>query len=174
MKENKNNINFSYKFLALMTIIYTVYAFVNFEAFSNTWYRFLDIIIKILPLMIIVVAVMFVVNKFITPAVIKKHLGAESGFRAYFYTTLAGILISGPPYVLFPLLKELKDKGMSDKFIAIFLYNRNIKIPFLPAIIYYFGTSFTIILFFYIIVFSFISGYLIEKISLNRTIKLNK
>ncbi len=163
MKKDKKLAN---KFLALMIITYAIYAFIDWQSFYTAWQSFLNILIKILPLMLIIVAVMFATNKFITPDIVKKHLGNESGWRAYLYTTLAGILISGPPYILFPLLQELKSKGMSNKFIAIFLYNRNIKIPFLPAIIYYFGNAFTIILFFYIIIFSFISGWLIEKITI--------
>ncbi|MBW2540150.1 MAG: hypothetical protein JRE27_11165 [Deltaproteobacteria bacterium] len=75
------------------------------------------------------------------------------------------MLVSGPPYVLYPLLGELKKRGMTNSLLAVFLYNRNVKIPFIPAMIYYFGLKFTIILSVYIIIFSIMNGKIMEALT---------
>ncbi len=167
MNNEKQNKNTSFKFLAIVILFYIFVAFFNIELFYESISRFGGIVNKILPLLLFVFVMMFLVNKFLTADLVKKHLGNESGVKAYFYAIIAGILISGPPYVLFPLLKDLKDKGMSDNLIAVFLYNRNVKIPFIPAMIYYFGAGFTIVLSFYVIIFSILNGLIIERINAN-------
>ncbi|MCD4693857.1 hypothetical protein K8R62_00675, partial [bacterium] len=76
-----------------------------------------------------------------------------------------GVLISGPPYVLFPLLGDLKKKGMSNSLIAVLLYNRNVKITFIPVMIYYFGLEFTVIISILIILFSVPNAWLVAHLS---------
>ena len=61
-------------------------------------------------------------------------------------------------------LADLRKLGMSNKLIAIFLYNRAIKIPLLIMLVYYFGLSFTITVTILIILFSVINGWLVEAI----------
>jgi len=63
----------------------------------------------------------------------------------------------------YPLLADLKEKGMKNSLIATFLYNRAIKIPLIPITIYYFGIKLTIILTIYMIIFSIINGILVGK-----------
>ena len=48
--------------------------------------------------------------------------------------------------------------------VAVFLYNRAIKIPLLPIMIFYFGTSFVTILAIYMVIASVIEGSTIEII----------
>jgi uncharacterized membrane protein YraQ (UPF0718 family) len=91
-----------------------------------------------------------------------KYLGQEAGLKGWLLAIIGGILVSGPPYILFPLLKDLKKKGMSNALLAVFLYNRNVKIPFFPVMIYYFGLTYTVIISFYIIIFSIFNGLLIN------------
>jgi uncharacterized membrane protein YraQ (UPF0718 family) len=62
----------------------------------------------------------------------------------------------------YPLLSDLKEKGMKDSLIAAFLYNRAIKIPLLPMMIYYFGWPFALILSIYQVLFSVVNGILVQ------------
>jgi len=62
----------------------------------------------------------------------------------------------------------LKEKGMKDSFIATFLYNRAVKIPLMPMMIFYFGISFTAILTIYIVIFSIINGFCVDKLLLEK------
>jgi len=75
---------------------------------------------------------------------------------------LFGILSHGPIYVWYPLLKDLKEHGMRTGLVTVFLYNRAIKIPLLPIMIFYFGISFVIILSIYMIIASIFQGKIIE------------
>ena len=75
-----------------------------------------------------------------------------------------GIISTGPIYLWYPLLSDLKEKGMKDSFIAAFLYNRAVKIPLMPMMIFYFGIRFTVILTIYIVIFSMINGFCVEKL----------
>jgi uncharacterized membrane protein YraQ (UPF0718 family) len=69
----------------------------------------------------------------------------------------------GSAYIWYIFLKDLKQKGMKTSLIVAFLYNRAIKIPLLPMMIYYFGYPLTIILTIYMIIFSVINGLVVEK-----------
>lgn len=71
----------------------------------------------------------------------------------------------GPIYAWYPLLKDLQDQGMKDSLIAVFLYNRSVKIPVLPVMIYYFGLSFAGVLLFWTIFASFIQGVVIDMLA---------
>jgi len=57
---------------------------------------------------------------------------------------------------------ELKKHGARTALLATILYNRNVKIHFVPAIIYYFGIRYTVVLSIYILLFSLLNGKLIE------------
>jgi hypothetical protein len=78
-------------------------------------------------------------------------------------SNIGSIFISGPPYVLFPFLGELKKYGVKDSLLVAFLNNRNVQPTFLPIMIFYFGIPFTIIVSIYILLFSFINGYVAGK-----------
>lgn len=128
----------------------------------NALTYFGDMATKVIPILILVFIVLFLTNLFLNPARIKKHLGKKSGVRGWLYAMVAGIVITGPPYVLYPMLGELKKNGARVGLLAAMLYNRNVKIYFIPAIIYYFGLRYTIVLSSYILFFSLLNGKLVE------------
>jgi hypothetical protein len=53
---------------------------------------------------------------------------------------------------------------MKSGLVAVFLYNRAIKIPLLPFMVHYFRMPFVIILVGYIIIASIVQGHIIQKI----------
>ena len=71
---------------------------------------------------------------------------ANKGIREWIIAIVAGILSIGPGYVWYPILKDLRDKGVEDRFLVAFLYNRAIKIPWLPMLIFYFGWTYSVVL----------------------------
>jgi len=117
---------------------------------------------KVLPVLGLVFIVLFCTNLFLNPERIRKHLGTDSGLRGWFYAIIGGIIISGPPYVLYPMLGELRRHGARNALLATILYNRNVKIHFIPAMIYYFGIRYTVVLSLYILLFSILNGKLLE------------
>ncbi|MCK4635893.1 MAG: hypothetical protein KAT32_03440 [Candidatus Moranbacteria bacterium] len=150
-------------FLITVTLIYLVAYLFNENLFFSSLQKTLEMFLKIIPILIVTLGIMILVNLLITPERIRKHLLDKSKFKRYFYFILFGIIVSGPPYIIFPILKDLKDKGVSNDLLAVFLYNRNVKIPFLIVMIYYFGIKFTIINSFLIIIFSIFNGLLVKK-----------
>jgi uncharacterized membrane protein YraQ (UPF0718 family) len=161
MTKFKKN-NSSLKFLLAVLGLYVLLSFFNLSFVLENLIKTFFIFLKLMPILVIIFLIMFLVNKYLQVNKVEKYLGNKSGKSGWFYSVLFGILVSGPPYILFPLLKDLKKKGMKNSLIAVFLYNRNVKIPFLPVMIYYFGLSFTVVLSFYVIVFSIFNGILID------------
>ena len=142
------------KFLLIVIFIYLVLGLIDFDLLKNGFLYTLNIFLKIIPILLLLVFINFLINKYFDSKLIVRYLGKESGFKGWFLAVVSGILVSGPPYILFPLLKDLKKKGMSNALLAVFLYNRNVKIPFLPVMIFYFGLAYTVIISIYIIIFS--------------------
>jgi len=101
-------------------------------------------------------------NYFITPKVIMKHL-KEKGLKKWFFVIVGGILSSGPIYMWYPLLADLRSKGLSYGLIACFLYNRAIKIPLIPLAIIYFSWQYILILTFVMVAVSVIQGIIINR-----------
>ena len=71
---------------------------------------------------------------------------------------------SGPIYMWYPLLSDLKKKGLNSGFIACFLYNRSIKIAILPMAILYFGWKYVLVLSVVMILMSVAQALLINKL----------
>ena len=67
------------------------------------------------------------------------------------------------------MLSELKKKGMRTALIATFLYSRAVKLPLLPLMVHYFGAIYTLVLCLYLIIFSVVSGILVEKLTKQKT-----
>jgi len=170
MKQNKNDrkrqrnksLLYGLLFLAFVIFLYIVIFFFNSDNFLISLKTSKDIVIQILPILILVVIMMVFANLILKPRTVSKLLGDESGIRGWLLAIFMGILSHGPIYVWYPLLKNLKDSGMRSGLIAVFLYNRAVKIPLLPIMIFYFGISFAIILIFYMIIASLLEGKIIE------------
>ncbi|MDD4625385.1 MAG: permease [Candidatus Pacebacteria bacterium] len=135
---------------------------------KNAATEFFSICVKIIPSFILVFALMFAFNLFSDSEKIKKMIGKKAGAKGWLWAIAGGIASSGPIYMWYPLLADLKEKGTKDGLIASFLYSRAVKLPLLPVMIFYFGAALTIIINFYIIVFSAINGFLVEKIIKNK------
>ena len=125
-----------------------------------------NLLLKILPVLLLVFVVMFVFNFFVTPELITKNLTKSSGARRWVIAIGGGIISTGPIYLWYPLLRELKKSGVSDGFVAAFLYSRAIK-PFLfPVMIFYFGWEYALVLTFVMILMSLGEGVIIDRLNL--------
>lgn len=151
-------------FLFGVIILYLI-AIVFSASFAwNSFVNFVQNFIALLPIFLFVFVVIFIVNLFLKPEKIKKHLGHDSGIRGWLYAALASVFIASPPYVIFPLLGQLKKHGMKYSLMAVFLGNRNVQPAFLPVMVYYFGLTFTMIISVYILAFSILNGIIIGKV----------
>lgn len=150
------------KFLFFVVGLYLLAALMDPALVDDALHYFVGMLGEVLPVLGLVFIVLLLTNIFFNPARIKKHLGVDSGLRGWFYAIAGGIFISGPPYILYPMLGELKKHGARNGLLAAMLYNRNVKIYFFPAIIYYFSLRYAVVLSIYIILFSLLNGKLLE------------
>ncbi len=121
-----------------------------------------EVLFQIVPVLVLIFVFMLVLNYAITPKTVSKYVGQGSGIKGWLLAITTGMLSHGPIYIWYPLLKELQDQGMRDGLIAAFLYNRAIKLPHLPLMVYYFGSVFVGLLLIYMVIASVIVGKLVE------------
>ena len=150
------------KFLLVMCLAYGVAFAVTPQKAVVAFGSFVHSLISMLPVLILVFLVMFVGYIFLKPEMIHKYLGEDSGKRGWFAACIASIFFSGPTYILFPYLKELKAQGMRNSLIAVFLNNRNVQPAFVPVMIYYFGLRFALVFSFLVLAYALLSGLLIQ------------
>jgi uncharacterized membrane protein YraQ (UPF0718 family) len=159
----KLNLSGSWYFLIMVVIIYILFLIFRKDLFFSSTEFFYNLVLNIIPVFILVFVLMTLTNYFVTPQIVIKHL-RKKGIKKWFYVVVGGIISTGPIYMWYPLLADLKNKGLSLGLIACFLYNRAIKIPLLPIAVFYFGWIYIIILSFVMIFASVIQGIFLNKL----------
>ena len=152
-------------FLSFIVACYVILGIIDFELVRNALSLLGRLILRILPVLIVVFGIMFLTNLFLEAKDIVRILGKGSGLRGWIFAISGGIISSGPIYMWYPLLSDLKERGMKNSLIAAFLYNRAIKIPLIPMMVSYFGWTFTIVLSIYMVLFSMINGLAVETLT---------
>jgi len=162
-KEQKTNQTKSgFYFLGIVFLIAIGTLFIDSAKTVKALYYSFKLFINLIPIVVAVIIFIALTNFFVNQKKLSSYLGKESGIKGWIITIIAGIVTHGPIYVWFNVLKEMREHGMRTGFIAIFLYNRAIKIPLIPAMIYYFGTIYTVILMLIMIITSPIIGFVVE------------
>jgi uncharacterized membrane protein YraQ (UPF0718 family) len=151
-------------FFIIVLFIYGVTAMLNSELVSDAIASFTQLLDKVVPVLFIVFFLIFTINLIIEPSRIKKYLGSQSGITGWLVAIIGGVLSTGPVYPWYALLKELGEKGMKPALASTFLYSRAIKLPLLPMLVHYFGMTYTLVLLSYLIIFSIVSGLVMERL----------
>lgn len=152
-------------FLLVVGGLYAVALLFDAESALNALAFSSQQVLRLLPALALIFALLFLANLLVNPDWVRDNMGRNSGWRGWAMAVVGGILSVGPIYTWYPLLRELRDKGMRTALIAVFLYNRGIKLPLLPLIIQYFGITYTLLLAAYMTLFSLISGILVERLA---------
>ncbi|MDY7037731.1 MAG: permease [Thermodesulfobacteriota bacterium] len=163
-KKKKENRHGGAYFLASVFLLYLILFFFEPEKVLESLKISGNVFIQIAPWLFLIIFLMGIINYFVKPKIVLKYVGEGSGIKGWFLSISAGILSHGPIYAWYPLLRDLRNQGMKSGLVAVFLYNRSIKIPLLPFMVYYFKIPFVIILTGYIIIASIVQGHLIQKI----------
>ncbi len=151
-----------YIFLIIVLAAYGICAVFSQDLVLEALHGFYQMALKVIPILAFVFVLLVLSDMFLQPEGIERYLGKDSGLKGWFFAIIGGVLIMGPPYVLYPMLAKLRAMGAREGLVAVFLYNRNVKIPFLPAMVVYLGLNYTFVLSVYISIFSVINGLLIE------------
>ena len=159
----KDKFGGNWLFLFWVLIVYVWTMFIDFDYFVKVSQTFLKIMIyQILPVLAIVFVFMLVLNFFLQNNKVKSYLKNTKHSTKYFFAVLGGILSTGPVYMWYPFLKELKQHWISRGHIATFIYARAVKIPLLAAMIFYFGLKYTIIFNTVLIILALVLGLIID------------
>jgi uncharacterized membrane protein YraQ (UPF0718 family) len=163
-KKSRKNLYINFSFLLIVITLYILLFLINSNKTIDSLYTSWNIFVNIIPVLVLVFIIMGFSNYLLKPKEVSKYLGIKSGLKGWFFSAIFGIISHGPIYIWYPLLKDLKNLGMRTGLIAVFLYNRAIKIPLIPIMIFYFGILFVLILCIYMIIASIIQGKLLEII----------
>ena len=151
-------------FLLGVVLLYIIVALIKWDLMVPSLKFALNILKNIIWVFVIIFIIMVLINFFITPQTVSRYLGKSSGIKKWIIAVVGGIISTGPIYMWYPMLKELKNKGVNYGLISTFLYNRAVKIPLLPILIFYFGITYTLALTIVMIFVSVIQGLIFEKI----------
>ncbi|MBN1194405.1 MAG: permease [Methanomicrobiaceae archaeon] len=162
MKKEKKNSRSNFYFFVIVIAVYAITALLDLPTAIRALRIFADILLRIAPVLVLVFFLLFLTDLLISPKKMVKYLGRESGAVGWCVAIVGGIISSGPIYVWYPFLADLREKGMRPALAATFLYNRAVKVPLLPLMVYYFGIAFTAVLTVYMILFSLVNGYCTE------------
>ncbi len=123
-----------------------------------------DLSISMIPSLFAVFILMAVTASFLDTNRVRKLVGTGAGLRGWLLAVSGGVLSSGPIYLWYPLLADLRERGMGDGFTAAFLSARAVKLPLLPVMAFAFGWGFTIGFSLLLLLFSFFGGIATERI----------
>ncbi|MGC9311035.1 MAG: permease [Candidatus Aenigmatarchaeota archaeon] len=161
----------SWLFLCGVCALYVLAFLARPEIFYPSVSFFYGLVLKILPIFALVFVMMALVNYFVSPESIASKLEKRKKGK-WLIAIVGGILSTGPIYMWYPLLADLKKKGVNYGLIACFLYNRAIKIPLLPVMILYFSWQYIFILTLVMVAASVLQGLLIERLMDGRNLNL--
>ncbi len=150
-------------FLLIVIVVYIVLYFVKKDKTLESLRHFGKNTLMIIPIFIFVILLTATINYFYPKDKIAKMLKGKAKHKTYLISLLAGIISHGPIFAWYPLLKNMKDKGLSNGAIVIFTYGKAIKLSLLPVMIGFFGQLYTIIFMLYIAIAALVQGYIYDK-----------
>lgn len=151
-------------FLIGVVVLYVILYFIKPDEIIKSLIFFYKTILKIISIFIIIFILMAIINLYVNKKIVVKYF-TKSKRKGWLIAIISGIISMGPMYMWYPLLKDLRKKGVKDKYIATFLYNRAVKPALLPLLIFYFGLTYTIVLTIVMIIISIFQGIVVEKLT---------
>ncbi len=152
-------------FLGAVCLLYLLVAW-WFPSFGEAGIaRFRRMVVELAPIFLLVFLFLWMTELFTgVTGRLAAMTGHGSGLRGWIVAIGAGVLSHGPIYPWYPLLKNMREQGMRPALAAAFLYARSIKLPWLPLMAFYFGTTYMVVLTLLILLFSVFHGWLVERI----------
>ncbi|QSZ67499.1 hypothetical protein RJ40_08265 [Methanofollis aquaemaris] len=155
---------YPFLFLGVVLLVYALVFVLDPDLAVRSCARFAALVRQVIPALGLVFLLLFTVDLFLTPKRVAGALGMEAGARGWLIATAAGVVSTGPVYLWFPLLADLREHGMRPALAAAFLYCRSVKLPLVPLMVYYFGWLYTAVLTVFMLGFSVVVGLATEQV----------
>lgn len=113
-----------------------------------------------------IIAAVFVliglIQVWLTPEQVSKVLGREAGWKGLVLSAIVPMILGGSLFVIFPLLKTLREKGARTSSVVAFLFAWSAKAPLIPLEIKFLGLPFAALRLASIPVLAILGGLLAE------------
>ncbi|MFW5965381.1 MAG: hypothetical protein ACOCP3_01360 [Halodesulfurarchaeum sp.] len=127
-------------------------------------YKSADILARIAPVLLVVTVLVGLSRYLLSPDSVARLVGEDSGAKGYLVAAVGGIASHGPVYAWYALLRDFQEAGMRNGLIAVFLYNRAIKLPLLPLLLVYFGLRYAVVLLAVMTLASILQGLVVDRL----------
>src|SRR5690606_21765244 len=129
-------------FLVLVGLLYVLAAFFDPWRAGRAAVVGATVFLTVVPVMIAAFGAVGLLQVLVKKERITESLGHESGWRGLVGASAFGAVLVGPAYVIFPLLKLMRDHGARWAVIAAVLTSWAVKVPMLPLEIQFLGWRF--------------------------------
>ncbi len=119
---------------------------------------------SVLMLILAVFCLIGLLQVWISREQIVRVLGQNSGFKGLGIAVLCGAFLMGPPYIIFPLLLQIREQGARWAVVVTVLSCYAVKLQMLPVEAQFLGWGFTLLRSLIIVVIAIPVGLLIERI----------
>lgn len=149
-------------FMGISLLLFLAVCFFDKGKADEVATRFYHLSEEILPMLAVVFVLMVLINLFMKTSTLIKYMGEGSGLKGWLIAIVGGIISVGAIYIWFPILKNIMDKGAKQGLVATFLYNRGIKLTWLPLMVLYFGIKYVVVLTIITVLVSVLQGISID------------
>lgn len=151
-------------FLVAVVVAYAVVFVVAPDRVWEAFRKSAGLFSGILPSLLGVFVLMTLSDAFLDTKRVTRAVGSGSGAKGWLLAIFGGVLSSGPIYLWYPLLADLRERGMREGYAAAFLLARAVKLPLLPLMAFSFGWSFVGTFSVLLLLFSFLGGIATEAL----------
>ncbi len=166
-KQQKGDKKFKFKgikFFGIVVIIYAILALLDMQHILPSLKHAWHVLATLIPILMLVIVLTALINIFLKPDDLARHLGEDSGLKGWLIALSAGIISHGPMYAWYPMIQDLRQSGAKDGLIVAFFYSRAVKLTLLPMLAAYFGITFAVTLTVLTLVAAWLQGVVMDRL----------
>jgi uncharacterized membrane protein YraQ (UPF0718 family) len=153
------------KLLGFVAVLYGLAFVLSPDQAMASVQRFGHVLGTLVPILLVVWILTALINRFLSPEDLARHLGEDSGLRGWMIALGAGVISHGPMYAWYPMIQDLREQGARDGLIIAFFYARAVKVALLPMMVIYFGLTFTVALTVLTLLAAWVQGAVADRLS---------